>query len=85
MYACDFSKRAVDMVKSNENYDETRCKAFVCDLTADKLTDNIPENSLDLVKYVHTSITHQCWQFVYVGFRNFCFLRDTSRENGNRH
>lgn len=49
MYACDFSKRAVDMVKENENYDETRCKAFVCDLTVDKLTDNIPENSLDLV------------------------------------
>lgn len=49
MYACDFSKRAVDMVKENENYDETRCKTFVCDLTVDKLTDNIPENSLDLV------------------------------------
>ncbi|CAO3639987.1 unnamed protein product [Mucor hiemalis] len=52
MYACDFSKRAVDMVKSNENYDETRCKAFVCDLTSDKLTDNIPQNSLDLVSAI---------------------------------
>jgi methyltransferase-like protein 6 len=49
IYACDFSKRAVDMVKSNENYNESRCKAFVCDLTADKLTDSIPENALDLV------------------------------------
>ncbi|KAG2208269.1 methyltransferase-like protein 6-like protein [Mucor mucedo] len=52
MYACDFSKRAVDMVKGNESYDESRCKAFVCDLTADKLTDNIPENSLDLVSAI---------------------------------
>ncbi|KAI8333496.1 S-adenosyl-L-methionine-dependent methyltransferase [Choanephora cucurbitarum] len=52
IYACDFSKRAVDMVKENENYDESRCKAFVCDLTADKLTDNIPENSLDLVSAI---------------------------------
>lgn len=59
MYACDFSKRAVDMVKSNENYDETRCKAFVCDLTSDKLTDNIPENSLDLVK-ISTHL-HSTW------------------------
>lgn len=49
IYACDFSKRAVEMVKSNENYTESRCKAFVCDLTADQLTDNIPANSLDLV------------------------------------
>lgn len=48
MYACDFSKRAVDMVKANEKYDESRCKAFVCDLTQDKLTDNVPENSLDM-------------------------------------
>ncbi|KAI7905557.1 S-adenosyl-L-methionine-dependent methyltransferase [Cokeromyces recurvatus] len=52
IYACDFSKRAVDMVKSNDNYNESRCKAFVCDLTADKLTDNIPENSLDLVSAI---------------------------------
>jgi methyltransferase-like protein 6 len=49
IYACDFSKRAVEMVQNNESYDESRCKAFVCDLTVDKLTDNIPENSLDLV------------------------------------
>lgn len=62
IYACDFSKRAVDMVKSNENYTEDRCKAFVCDLTADALTDNIPANSLDLVGCSHFdlrySLTH---------------------------
>ncbi|GAN07729.1 methyltransferase-like protein 6 isoform X1 [Mucor ambiguus] len=52
IYACDFSKRAVDMVKSNEHYTEDRCKAFVCDLTADALTDNIPANSLDLVSAI---------------------------------
>ncbi|KAI9472215.1 MAG: S-adenosyl-L-methionine-dependent methyltransferase [Benjaminiella poitrasii] len=52
IYACDFSKRAVDMVKSNESYDESRCKAFVCDLTADNLTDNIPVHSLDLVSAI---------------------------------
>ncbi|KAI8639984.1 S-adenosyl-L-methionine-dependent methyltransferase [Parasitella parasitica] len=52
VYACDFSKRAVDMVKANANYDESRCKAFVCDLTADQLTDNIHANSLDLVSAI---------------------------------
>lgn len=36
-------------VQSNEQYQEGRCKAFTCDLTADALTDNIPAASLDLV------------------------------------
>lgn len=50
IFACDFSKRAVDMVKENEQYDESRCKAFVCDLTNDDLTENIEPESLDLVR-----------------------------------
>ncbi|KAI9490595.1 methyltransferase like 6 [Zychaea mexicana] len=49
IYACDFSKRAVEMVKNNDKYDEERCQAFVCDLTVDPLTDNVPADSLDLV------------------------------------
>ncbi|KAJ3110867.1 hypothetical protein HK100_002882 [Physocladia obscura] len=49
VYACDFSKRAVGFVKENELYDEKRMKAFVCDLTVDQLTENIPSASLDFV------------------------------------
>ncbi|KAI7868143.1 S-adenosyl-L-methionine-dependent methyltransferase [Spinellus fusiger] len=49
VYACDFSKRAVEMVQSNEHYHESRCKAFVCDLTQNALTDTIPAESLNLV------------------------------------
>ncbi|CAO3611322.1 unnamed protein product [Cunninghamella blakesleeana] len=52
IYACDFSKRAVEMVKENEQYNEQRCKAFVCDITVDNLTDNVPENGLDLVSAI---------------------------------
>lgn len=51
-YACDFSKRAVDFVKENAKYDESRCKAFVCDITEDDLTENIPPHSVDIVTLI---------------------------------
>ncbi|KAJ3414578.1 Methyltransferase-like protein 6 [Chytridiales sp. JEL 0842] len=50
--ACDFSTRAVDFVKSNPNYDTKRCNAFVCDLTCNPLTDNIPASSVDIVSAI---------------------------------
>ncbi|KAI8813972.1 S-adenosyl-L-methionine-dependent methyltransferase [Cladochytrium replicatum] len=52
IYACDFSPRAVEMVKKNEAYDESRCTAFVCDLTVDDLRLNVPADSLDLMSSI---------------------------------
>jgi methyltransferase-like protein 6 len=52
IYACDFSARAVNFVKENEQYDETRMKAFVCDLTENPLVDEIPANSIDYVSAI---------------------------------
>ncbi|KAJ3101668.1 GTPase-activating protein S13 [Phlyctochytrium planicorne] len=52
VYACDFAKKAIELVKSHERYDETRCNAFVCDLTADSLDQTIPPNSVDSVSSV---------------------------------
>ena len=37
IYACDFSARAVNFVKKDPRYDETRVKAFTCDITLDRL------------------------------------------------
>ncbi|GAB1605083.1 methyltransferase-like protein 6 isoform X2 [Argonauta hians] len=51
-YACDFSKRAVDFVKQNDNYDEKRCNAFVCDITKDDLVNNVPAQSVDIVSLI---------------------------------
>lgn len=52
IYGCDFSPRAVEFVKENELYDESRCSAFVNDLTKDPLTLTIPKNSLDIVSAI---------------------------------
>ncbi|KAJ1644643.1 hypothetical protein J3B02_004564 [Coemansia erecta] len=52
VYACDFSRRAVGFVQANENYDEKRVRAFVCDITKDRLADTIPPHSVDIVSAV---------------------------------
>ncbi|PVV05311.1 hypothetical protein BB560_000173 [Smittium megazygosporum] len=52
IYACDFSPRAVEFVKNNEKYNTDRCKAFVCDITSNQLTDNIPPESLDIISAI---------------------------------
>lgn len=43
IYACDFSPRAVQLVKNNPNYDESRMKAFECDITAGDLDEKLRE------------------------------------------
>ncbi|KAL1916563.1 uncharacterized protein VTP21DRAFT_5754 [Calcarisporiella thermophila] len=71
IYACDFSKRAVEFVKANAEYDEKRCKAFVCDLTKDDLTDNIPSTTIDIVSaiFVFSAIPPESFSSA---IRNLC-------------
>ncbi|KAI8846614.1 S-adenosyl-L-methionine-dependent methyltransferase, partial [Chytridium lagenaria] len=52
IYACDFSKKAIEFVKSHQSYDEARCKGFVCDLTKDPLVDSIEKESVDIVSAI---------------------------------
>ncbi|CAF1428407.1 unnamed protein product, partial [Didymodactylos carnosus] len=52
VYACDFSSRAIQLVKSNEYYDTKRICAFVCDLTADNCCDIFHENIREQVDIV---------------------------------
>jgi len=48
IYAADFSKVAVDIVKNNPNFNEKNCKAFVYDITADDIPEYIEPHSLDI-------------------------------------
>lgn len=52
IYACDFSPRAVDLVKSNELYDETKMKAFTCDITKPDVFEEIQPESLDIITMI---------------------------------
>ncbi|KAM9296279.1 tRNA N(3)-cytidine methyltransferase METTL2A [Gastrophryne carolinensis] len=49
VYCCDFSSTAVDLVKSNPQYDSSRCLAFVHDLSDEKSSYPMPEESLDVI------------------------------------
>ncbi|KAK7077428.1 Methyltransferase-like protein 2-A [Halocaridina rubra] len=49
VYGCDFSSTAVDIVRGSPDYDENRCFAFVCDLSASEWKTPFPEGSLDVI------------------------------------
>nr|XP_013118714.1 unnamed protein product [Stomoxys calcitrans] len=51
-YACDFSPRAVEFVRSNPKYNEDRIKAFQCDITTDTIHHHIPTQTIDIISMI---------------------------------
>ncbi|KAJ2765873.1 hypothetical protein IWQ57_004607, partial [Coemansia nantahalensis] len=49
VHACDFSKAAVDVVKSSDAYDPSRCDAFVWDLAGPELPPSVEPGSIDIM------------------------------------
>ncbi|KAK9101383.1 hypothetical protein Scep_024813 [Stephania cephalantha] len=52
VHACDFSPRAVELVKSHEDFKLERVNAFVCDLTEDDLCKHILPSSVDIITMI---------------------------------
>ncbi|XP_056607875.1 tRNA N(3)-methylcytidine methyltransferase METTL2 [Triplophysa dalaica] len=49
VYCCDFSNTAIDLVKSNPEYDSARCHAFVHDMSEESAEYPMPNQSLDVI------------------------------------
>lgn len=49
VYCCDFSSKAVTLVKENVDYDQNRCHAFVCDIADENSSIPFPDGSLDII------------------------------------
>ncbi|CAJ1076234.1 Methyltransferase-like protein 2-A [Xyrichtys novacula] len=49
VYCCDFSSTAVELVKTNPDYDPGRCFAFVHDLSDVEANYPVPDGTLDVI------------------------------------
>ncbi|KAL0330684.1 UNVERIFIED_CONTAM: tRNA N(3)-methylcytidine methyltransferase METTL6 [Sesamum angustifolium] len=90
VHACDFSPRAVNLVKLHKDFIEARVNAFVCDLTIDDLCLHVAPSSVDIVTMERfTGKEQKISENFYVrgdGTRAFYFsnefLRNIFKENG---
>lgn len=68
VYGCDFSSSAIEILKSSSEYNEDKCKAFVCDIT-DPINYQFPfqENQLDFIVmiFVLSAIKPEKWVLIY--------------------
>ncbi|XP_029641599.1 tRNA N(3)-methylcytidine methyltransferase METTL2 isoform X1 [Octopus sinensis] len=49
IYCCDFSSKAIDLVKEHPEFEPSRCYPFVCDITNEYSPVPFEENSLDII------------------------------------
>lgn len=52
VHACDFSPRAVNLVKKHKDFKADRINAFVCDIASEQLTENVEPSSADIVTMI---------------------------------
>ncbi|KAI9276606.1 S-adenosyl-L-methionine-dependent methyltransferase [Sporodiniella umbellata] len=63
VYGADYSKTAVDVVRSNRQYDPSRSLAFVWDLSSSDIPNEIEPESIDMIVlvYVLSALAPEQW------------------------
>ena len=63
LYACDYSKKAVELIQMNDAYDERRIMAEVWDIASDALPTVTREGSIDIVLliFVFSALSPSEW------------------------
>ena len=64
IHACDFSKKAVDVIRENEAYDTKNIQADVWDATSDVLPPGLEEGSVDVVLmiFIFSALSPSQWK-----------------------
>ncbi|PTB62775.1 methyltransferase [Trichoderma citrinoviride] len=63
IYACDFSKQAVEVMRNSENYDTKHMQADVWDVASDSLPPDVEEGTVDLaiMIFVFSALSPREW------------------------
>ncbi|MCJ1455866.1 hypothetical protein MMC28_006223 [Mycoblastus sanguinarius] len=63
IHACDFSGKAVDLVRENEAYDAENLRASVWDISSDDLPPEVGEGSVDVVLlvFIFSALSPRQW------------------------
>lgn len=63
IHACDFSSKAVDLLRASPEYDERHMRASVWDLAGDELPPEVQPNSIDVVLliFVFSALSPRQW------------------------
>lgn len=71
IYCCDFSAKAIDILKENPEYNSKICNAFVLDATEDNWNPPIPENTADVAVliFVLSAIHPDKYDLVILNFK----------------
>ena len=63
IHACDFSSKAVELLKANEAYDPAHIHASVWDISEENLPDGVQEESVDVVilVFIFSALSPKQW------------------------
>lgn len=64
IYACDFSVKAVNLIRASADYDDRFIRAEVWDVSSETLPPGVTENSIDVVLliFVFSALSPQQWE-----------------------